>query len=58
MDGLAEELAVPDEQRTREAQDEAFVALANRHARFLFRVAFGLLRTPQDAEDAVQETLL
>ena len=58
MDGLAEELAVPDEPRTREAQDEAFVALSNRHARFLYRVAFGLLRTPQDAEDAVQETLL
>ena len=58
MDGLAEELAVPDEQRTREAQDEAFVALANRHARFLYRVAFGLLRTPEDAEDAVQEMLL
>ena len=58
MDGLAEELAVPDESQTQEAQDQAFVALANRHARFLYRVAFGLLRTPQDAEDAVQETLL
>ena len=58
MDGLAEELAVPDEPRTREADDEAFAALANRHARFLYRVAFGLLRTPEDAEDAVQETLL
>ena len=58
MDGLAEELAVPDKPWTREAQDEAFVMLANRHARFLYRVAFGLLRTPQNAEDAVQETLL
>ena len=58
MDGLAEELAAMDEQRTREAGDEAFVALANRHARFLYRVAFGLLRTAEDAEDAVQETLL
>ena len=58
MNGLAEELAVPDEPRTREAHDEAFVMLANRHARFLYRVAFGLLRTPEDAEDAVQETLL
>ncbi len=58
MDGLAEELTAMEEQRTREAGDEAFVALANRHARFLYRVAFGLLRTAEDAEDAVQETLL
>ncbi len=58
MDGLAEELAVPDEPQTREAEDEAFAALANRHARFLYRVAVGLLRTPEDAEDAVQEMLL
>ena len=30
----------------------------DRHARFLYRVAFGLLRHAEDAEDAVQETLL
>ena len=32
--------------------------LAQRHARFMFRVAHGLLRSVQDAEDAVQEALL
>ena len=33
-------------------------ALIDRHAPFLYRVAFNLLRNPQDAEDAVQETML
>ncbi len=32
--------------------------LLDRHATFLYRVAFNLLRHPQDAEDVVQETLL
>lgn len=35
-----------------------FDALVERQSRFLYRVAFSLLRNPQDAEDAVQETLL
>jgi RNA polymerase sigma-70 factor (ECF subfamily) len=41
------------------ADDEAeFTAIVERHARFVFRVAYSLLRHPQDAEDAVQEMLL
>jgi RNA polymerase sigma-70 factor (ECF subfamily) len=41
------------------ADDEAeFTAMVERHARFVFRVAYSLLRHPQDAEDAVQEMLL
>ncbi len=36
----------------------ALEALIERHASFLYCVAFNLLRNPQDAEDAVQETLL
>jgi RNA polymerase sigma-70 factor (ECF subfamily) len=32
--------------------------MAERNARFMFRVAHGLLRSVQDAEDAVQEALL
>lgn len=35
-----------------------FAAMAEEHSRFLFRIAHGLLRNPQDAEDAVQEALL
>ena len=43
------------------AETEALAALAalvDRHAPFLYRVAFNLLRNPQEAEDAVQETML
>lgn len=43
---------------SRAEEDEAFAALASRHARFLYRVAFGLLRNGPDAEDAVQDALL
>jgi RNA polymerase sigma-70 factor (ECF subfamily) len=39
-------------------RDRRFAEMAQRHARFMFRVAHGLLRSVQDAEDAVQETLL
>jgi RNA polymerase sigma-70 factor (ECF subfamily) len=42
----------------RAATDQEFAALVERQARLLYRVAFALLRHPQDAEDAVQETLL
>jgi RNA polymerase sigma-70 factor (ECF subfamily) len=35
-----------------------FAEMAERQARFMFRVAHGLLRSVQDAEDAVQEALL
>ena len=65
MDGIAQELAEAAEaegerpaQPDRKARDAAFAALADRHARFLYRVAYGLLRNAEDAEDAVQETLL
>jgi RNA polymerase sigma-70 factor, ECF subfamily len=37
---------------------ERFEELVGRHARFMFQVAFGLLRNRQDAEDAVQEAFL
>jgi RNA polymerase sigma-70 factor, ECF subfamily len=39
-------------------RDARFAELTDRQARFMFRVAYGLLRSPQDAEDAVQEALL
>ncbi|MBZ5619472.1 MAG: sigma-70 family RNA polymerase sigma factor [Acidobacteriia bacterium] len=40
------------------ARDDRFVALVERQARFVFRVAYALLRNSHDAEDAVQETFL
>jgi RNA polymerase sigma-70 factor (ECF subfamily) len=35
---------------------ERFAALVNRQSRFVFGIAYALLRNPQDAEDVVQET--
>jgi RNA polymerase sigma-70 factor (ECF subfamily) len=39
-------------------RDALFAEMAQRQARFMFRVAHSLLRNVQDAEDAVQEALL
>jgi RNA polymerase sigma-70 factor (ECF subfamily) len=39
-------------------KDEAFASLVHRQSRFVFRVAYALLRHPHDAEDVVQETFL
>ena len=39
-------------------RDRLFAEMAERQAGFMFRVAHGLLRSVQDAEDAVQEALL
>ena len=39
-------------------RDRRFADMAERQQRFLFRIAYGLLRSVQDAEDAVQEALL
>ena len=38
--------------------DDAFSALVERQSRFLFRVAYAVLRNTHDAEDVVQETFL
>jgi len=41
-----------------ERRDERFEELVGRQSRFMFQVAFSLLRNQQDAEDAVQEAFL
>jgi RNA polymerase sigma-70 factor, ECF subfamily len=38
--------------------DPHFVALVERQSGFVFRVAYAVVRNPQDAEDVVQETFL
>ncbi len=63
MDGIAQHVPIAGEQTeaadtAQSTRNAAFAALMDRHARFLYRVAFGLLRNQQDAEDAVQETFL
>jgi RNA polymerase sigma-70 factor (ECF subfamily) len=52
-DGAGEVVAIDAKER-----DRRFAEMAERQARFMFRVAHGLLRSVQDAEDAVQEALL
>lgn len=39
-------------------RDASFAGLVERQSRFVFRVAYALLRNSPDAEDAVQETFL
>lgn len=61
MDGIAEEfggLVVQAADDARQEREAAFAEVVDRHARLMYRVAFSLLRNAQDAEDAVQETLL
>jgi RNA polymerase sigma-70 factor (ECF subfamily) len=38
--------------------EEQFAALVNRHSRFVFRVAYSVLRNSPDAEDVAQEVFL
>lgn len=38
--------------------DDRFAEVVRRHSRFVFQVAYAVLRNPHDAEDAVQETFL
>ncbi|MGH9585536.1 MAG: RNA polymerase sigma factor [Acidobacteriaceae bacterium] len=45
-------------ERERTASDEEFSLLVYRQHRFVFRVAFALLRNVHDAEDVAQETFL
>jgi RNA polymerase sigma-70 factor (ECF subfamily) len=40
------------------SREVRFAELVERHSRFLFRVAYSVLRNAQDAEDVVQETFL
>jgi len=39
-------------------RDARFSALVERHSRFVFRIAYALLRNTHDSEDAVQEMFL
>ncbi len=50
-----EERALPESKASRE---ESFATLVTQHSRFMFRVAYGVLRNSHDAEDAVQEAFL
>jgi RNA polymerase sigma-70 factor (ECF subfamily) len=40
------------------AREDRFAAIVYRQSRFLFTVAYAILRNPADAEDVVQEVFL
>lgn len=44
--------------RKDEAREEQFRDLVHRQSRFVFQIAYGVLRNVHDAEDVVQETFL
>jgi RNA polymerase sigma-70 factor (ECF subfamily) len=53
--------SVTDEELVRHAQEgseAAFNALVDRHAALVYRLAHGITKSPQEAEDIVQETFL
>ncbi|MEN6536925.1 MAG: RNA polymerase sigma factor [Bryobacteraceae bacterium] len=62
MHGIPQQIALQepelaDEERA-SARDEEFTALVRRRSRFVFRVAYSILRHVQDSDDVVQETFL
>lgn len=62
MAGISEQIVLEEPRLARAeraaTREEEFAALVERQARFVFRVAYSLLRNVQDADDVVQETFL
>ena len=55
---VAGELILGEARTAARGKDEAVESLVNEHARLAYRVAYAVLRSHADAEDAVQETFL
>jgi RNA polymerase sigma-70 factor (ECF subfamily) len=62
MSGIAQQIALQELRLATEGRattrDEEFTALVWRQSRFVFRVAYSILRNVQDSDDVVQETFL
>ncbi len=62
MAGISGQIALEEPRLARHehaaTREEEFAALVERQARFVFRVAYAVLRNAHDAEDVVQETFL
>lgn len=62
MPGISEQIALQEPRLARAVsaaeQCEVFSDLVRRQSRFVFRVAYAILRDVHDADDAVQETFL
>ncbi len=52
------EAALVDEREVAASTNDDFAALVRRQSRFVYRVAYSVLRNTQDAEDVTQETFL
>lgn len=62
MPGISQQIAL-EEPRLAQAEctatrEDEFTALVRRQSRFVFRVAYSILRNVQDSDDVVQETFL
>ena len=57
---IPQQIAFPSlaEEEEATASNDIFAALVQRQSRFVFRVAYSVLRNSHDAEDIVQETFL
>jgi RNA polymerase sigma-70 factor, ECF subfamily len=59
---VAQQIAIPERVLDRRDElterDVRFSALVEKHSRFVFRVAYAMLRNTSDSEDVVQETFL
>jgi RNA polymerase sigma-70 factor, ECF subfamily len=55
---IAGELILGEVQAAARGKDEAVESLVKEYARFVYRVAYAVLRSHHDAEDAAQETFL
>lgn len=57
---IPQQIAYPSlaEEEEATACDDVFAALVQRQSRFVFRVAYAVLRNAHDSEDVVQETFL
>jgi RNA polymerase sigma-70 factor (ECF subfamily) len=62
MQGIAQQIALQELRLAQEARtatrDDLFTDLVRRQSRFVFRVAYSVLRDVQDSDDVVQETFL
>jgi len=55
---VAGELILGEARAAARGEDEAVENLVKEHARFVYRIAYAVLRSHHDAEDAAQETFL
>src|SRR5450432_1396265 len=60
MKEISQQLAFPEQWVADDAaaKEAEFACLVNRHSRFVFQVAYAILRNAHDCEDVVQETFL